>query len=219
MSTRWFLTGGALLGLLALGLTAGLRPALAGAAGGGQVLPATATPGGNSLADMAAELADFSTSGNDLDYYPDTPFQILYVDPDRYDDASHSYVFTVPPGTQFFVPVANTDNAEPILGDFPAGAAGVPAYVFGAGQLGGHDLTIVVDGSATTLGPAYAAGAFGLDLPDGASAYLQIGAFLTPLSAGTHTVTIRGTFDGDAVLEAFGGPFTFEFTYTVNVRQ
>ena len=46
---------------------------------GGVVLPASATPSGYSLQDMAAEMALFSTSGNDPAYYPVTPFQIIYL--------------------------------------------------------------------------------------------------------------------------------------------
>jgi len=62
------------------------------AAGGGAVLPATARPSGYTLEDMAEELAYFSTSGNDLTYYPDTPFQILYTGPTN--------TFSVPTGTR-----------------------------------------------------------------------------------------------------------------------
>src|SRR5262249_27247836 len=155
-------------------------------------------------------MAYFSTSGNDLDFYPDTPFQILYI--------SDTNSFTVRPGTMFFVPVVFIDDSPPILGAFPTDADDIAAYVFGADQLGDHDLQIVVDGKATTLGPGYAAGTHAPGLLDGGgSNFIQIGAFLTPLSRGTHTVTIRGTFDGDAILDFFGGPFSFAITYTVVV--
>lgn len=40
--------------------------------------------------------------------------------------------------------------------------------------------------------------------------------FLTPLSPGTHTVTIQARLTGEA-LEGFGGVFEFELTYTVIV--
>ena len=47
----------------------------------------------------------------------------------------------------------------------------------------------------------------------------EIGAFLTPLSKGTHTVTYRGIFDGDLLAPYFpGGVFEFEDTYTVIVK-
>ena len=179
--------------------------------GGGKVMPANATPAGYSLEDMAEAMAYFVTSGNNLTYYPDTPFQILYI--------SDTNTFTVKPGTRFFVPVAYIDDSPPILGDFPDDEDDIPNYVFGRDQLGAHHLQIVVDGKATTLGAQNAAGAHTPGLLDGGgSNFIQIGAFLTPLSEGTHTVTIRGTFDGDVILDLFGGPFSFEYTYTVIVK-
>src|SRR5262245_59380576 len=109
------------LGLAPLALLAGVV-SLATADGGGNVLSATATPAGYSLEDMAAAMAYFSTSGNNPDYYPDTPFQILYV--------SETNTFTVRPGTRFFVPVAYADDSFPVIGDFPATEDGIPDYVF-----------------------------------------------------------------------------------------
>jgi hypothetical protein len=184
------------------------RPAVAD---DGDVLPATATPAGYSLADMAAELAYFSTSGNDSSRYPDTPFQILYVDPH-----TGTNTFTVGTRTKFFVPLAYVDDSPPILGDFPTDPSQAGDYVFSPRELGGHDLQIVVDGQATTLGPDYVAGpvyAPGL-LDGGGSHFIQIGAFLAPLSKGTHTVRIRGVFDGDAI----GGVYQFDISYTVIVQ-
>jgi hypothetical protein len=190
---------------LGLGLAVPTGPAYAD---GGQVLPATAKPAGYTLEDMAEELAYFSTSGNDLTYYPDTPFQVLYLSPTN--------TFTVTTGTRFFVPVAYVDDSPPILGDFPDDADDIEEYVFSPAQLGAHDLQIVVDGKATTLGPDYAAGAYAPGLLDGGgSHFIQIGAFLTPLSRGTHTVTIRGTLDGAAL---GGFVFSFEDSYQVIVR-
>src|SRR5262249_3350299 len=159
-----------------------------GGGGGGVVLPATDTPYGYSLQDMAAELAYFSTGGNDPQYYPDTPFQILY---DQHGNGKN--VFYVNQGTSFFVPVAWVDDSPPVLGDFPTTLDGIPAYVFGQQQLGGRGLAIIVDGRATKLGPAYAVGVHAPDLLDGGgSNYIQVGAFLTPLAVGKHTVTIQG---------------------------
>ena len=79
--------------------------------GGGAILPATARPSGYTLEDMAEELAYFSTSGNDLTYYPHTPFQILYTGPTNN--------FTAPAGTRFFVPILFIDDSPPVLGNFP----------------------------------------------------------------------------------------------------
>ncbi len=58
----------------------GLVASVARADGGGNVMPATASPHGYSLFDMAGKLALFNTYGNDLKFYPQTPFQILYQD-------------------------------------------------------------------------------------------------------------------------------------------
>ena len=184
------------------------RPALAD---DGVVLPATATPAGYSLADMADEMAYFATSGNDSRFYPDTPFQILYVDP-----STGTNTFTVSTTTMFFVPLAFVDNSPPILGDFPTDPSQAGNYVFGHRELGGRHLQIVVDGRTTTLGRDYVAGpvdAPGL-LDGGGSHFIQIGAFLAPLSQGTHTVKIKGVFDGDAI----GGVYTVDITYTVIVE-
>src|SRR5262249_11069407 len=95
-----------LLGLAALTLVAGRTSLLCADDGsGGQVLAATDTPYGYSLQDMAAELAYFSTSGNDPKYYPDTPFQILY---DKHGNGPNTFYAT--PDTPFFVPVAWVDD-------------------------------------------------------------------------------------------------------------
>ena len=181
---------------------------------GGIVLPASATPSGYSLEDMAAELALFSTSGNDLKHYPETPFQILYI--------SDTNTFTVPAGTRFFVPVFFVDDSPPILGTFPDDVDDIAAYVFGADQLGGYDMQIVVDGEATTLGPAYLGsthvGGAGL-LDGGGHNFIQLGGFLTPLTPGKHTVTIIANFDGAVINELFGQGITLEATYTVNVTK
>jgi hypothetical protein len=199
------------LGFAALILLAG-STSLVSADGGGNVLPATSTPSGYSLEDMAQAMAYFSTSGNELDLYPDTPFQILYI--------TNTNTFTVQTGTRFFVPVAFIDDSPPILGNFPTDEDEIPDYVFGGTQLGGHDLAIVVDGKVTTLGPAYAAGVHAPGLLDGGgSNFIQIGAFLTALSPGTHTVTIQGTFGGEVILDLFGAPFSFVNTYTVIVKD
>jgi len=181
---------------------------------GGVVLPPTATPSGFSLDDMAAEMALFSTSGNDLLYYPDTPFQILYT--------SATNTFTVPAGTTFFVPVFFVDDSPPVLGTFPDDADDIAAYVFGADQLGGYDMQIVVDGTATTLGPAYLGSATvdGAGLLDGGGHnFIQLGGFVTPLSPGEHTVKIIANFDGAVIVALFGTGITLEATYTVIVEN
>lgn len=178
---------------------------------GGEVLPPSKTPLGYSLEDMAREMAYFDTSYNDLGYYPDTPFQILYT--------SDTNTFTVKAGTPLFVPVAWFDDSPPVIGDFPDDEDDIAGYVFGRHQIGCHEMQIVVDGKTTTLGAEYAAGTHVPNLLDGGGSNLiQLGAFLTPLSVGKHTVTIRGTFAGDAVVDFFGKTLSFENTYTVTVK-
>ena len=64
--------------MVAPGLVLAARAAFAD--GGGNVQPPKAKPHGYSLTDMASAIALFSTSGNNSQYYPDTPFQLLYED-------------------------------------------------------------------------------------------------------------------------------------------
>jgi len=193
----------------ALGLS--LAVLAAGGGGSGDVMPPTATPYGYSLDDMAGAVADFSISGNDVDLYPDTPFTILYHRP---GDA-----FTVRAGSILYVKFFFIDDSPPVLGDFPEDKEGAAEYVFGRDQLGAHDLKLVVDGRVTSLDEA---GFIGMaptpTSPDGSENIVQIGAFVTPLTKGVHTVSISGVFDGDAMIEAFGGPFAGAITYTVTVK-
>jgi len=181
-------------------------------AGGGNVLPPNAKSSRFTLTDMAQEIAYFTVSRNNPAEYPDTPFQILHI--------SETNTFEVKAGTKFFVPIAYITDSDPILGDFPVDAGSSDEYFFDPAQLGGHDFEIEVDGKVTSIGPEYVAGpVFAPGLADGGSNFLQIGAFLTPLSKGTHTVKIRGTFDGDLLAPYFpGGVFAFEEIYTVIVR-
>jgi hypothetical protein len=213
---RWLVCAGYVV--LAGFTSFAVRTALLAAPGGGVVLAPNQTPSGFALEDMARALAYFSTSGNDRAYYPDTPFQVLYVQ----DPTTGTGRFDVGQDTKLFVPVAYADDSPQVLGDFPADEDRAKEYVFGRHELGGHDLEIEVDGRVTTIGPGYVAGpvfAPGL-LDGGGSHYLQIGAFLSPLSPGTHTVKIRGIFDGAALAGVFlGGVDSFENTYTVTVRK
>jgi hypothetical protein len=194
---------------IGFGLVLLTQPALAG---GGNVMPANAKPHGWSLLDIANAMPYFSASGNNPALLPDTPFQLLYISPTN--------TFTVKTGTSFFVPVFFVDDSPPILGTFPTSAADLADYYFAEDQLGVDVAQIIVDGQVTDLGPDYVAGIVNAPgLPDGGgSHYTQLGAFLTPLSKGTHTVTIRIFADGDAWIP-FGGSFgPFEVTYTVIVK-
>jgi hypothetical protein len=72
----------------------------------------------------------------------------------------------------------------------------------------------------TSIGAEYVAGPVDTDiLPDGGGTHLiLVGAFLTPLSKGTHTVTIRYALDCDAFVAVNKGPFSIEIPYTVIVE-
>ena len=186
--------------------------ALSASAGSGNVLPPTATPQGWSIDDMAAAVANFSISGNNLAYYPNTPFQIIYRHPGN--------AFTVRPGTFLYVKVIFIDDSAPVIGDWPADKTGVADYFFGRSQLGAHDLEIEVDGKVFSLDdPGYVGGPVPTpSSPDGSENFIQTGAFVSPLSPGTHSLTIRGVLDGDAMIAAAGGPFATEIKYTITVR-
>ena len=193
--------------MLASCTLAALQPAHAG-----QVLPPGATPFGYSLDQMAAAVANFSISGNDPSYYPDTPFQIIYRRP------GNSY--TVKPGTYFYVKFFFIDDSPPPAGNWPTTKSEAADYVFGSSELGGHDLEIEVDGVIYSLdNPGYIGGPVPTpNSPDGSNHLIQLGAFLAPLARGTHSVTIRGVFDGTALVEAFGGPLVAEITYSITVQ-
>jgi hypothetical protein len=205
---------GMILGLVALAM-----PALAAS---GNVLPSKAKPKGYSLVKIAKATAHFNTSGptgrSEMPE-PSVPFQILYTSTDNPSNA-----FAVPPGTMLYVPIVFADNSAPILGLFPDvnDPGEVSDYYFNPAQLGAEFIEIVVDGKVTSLDPAYVVGAETPGLPSGGNLYTVAAVFLTPLSPGLHTVTIRARFTGEA-LEAFpqvfpGGVFAFDVPYSVTVE-
>ena len=219
--------GDLLGGLSIIGRGGEVLPA---AAEGGEVLPATAQFHGFSLTDMAAATALFNTSGNNLSQYPQTPFQILYVDPTTemptfvngglvLTGTNH---FSVTAGTPFYVPVAFIDDSPPILGTFPTDPSKVANYIFSHDQVGMKNLQIIVDGRVTPIGSAYAAGPVQTPplLDGGGTHIITVGAFLTPLSPGTHTVAIAGEFSGVLFQQATGLSFEqFNLTYAVTVTR
>ena len=195
-----------------LGIVIGLAaPGKFARAEGGNVMPPEAKPYGYSLGDVAKAIAYFTASGNNEALKPNTPFQILYL--------NGTNAFTVKTGTKFFVPLFGFDDSPPVLGQFPTTQEEAEFYFFDQSEVGVEFAEIVVDGQVTEIGPEYAsAPATTPNLPDGGgSHFAQVGAFLTPLSKGTHSVTIRFLADGDA-LAPIGGIFAFEATYTVTVR-
>ncbi len=210
--------------VLALGL--GNAAPSAAAAGGGRVLPPQARPFGYTLTDMAREAALFTSTGNDPANYPDTPFQILFLDPatqeaEEVDGCLHvtgSNEFTTSVRTFYYVPIINFSDIPPIVGEFLTTPAEARAHFFDPDQLGGQ-FQIVVDGSATAVGPQFVAGPVAAPLESlGGSRITTVGVFLTPLRPGTHAVVIGGSLTGSDVEEHFGVEcVTFEFTYTVHV--
>lgn len=174
---------------VALVLTAVLATTPAWARGSTVMAP-TATANGWSLTDMARATAYFNT-GDHSGVPPDTPFQMLYSTPDMR--------FFVTTATTLYVPVWWSDDAPPVIGEFPDvnDPAAVADYWFNWDQLGAESLTITVDGVTTALGPGYAA-AIETPLADGGTRYTVVAAFLAPLEPGTHEVVIHGRLTGDA---------------------
>ena len=146
--------------MLALALTLASAPPLllAGDADhdrdqGGQVLPGPAKPRGYSLSDMAKATAFFNTGSHDLTFYPDTPFQILFIPPGTPDNMS-PVPFDVGQGTMLYVPIFYADDSPPVTGDFPDVhfRQEVLRYVYSPTELGTIYIKIVVDGAVHSLG-------------------------------------------------------------------
>ena len=179
---------------------------------------------------MAGATALFNTSGGDPSQYPNTPFQILYYNPAKLtvtqvnggQVAVGTNQFTVKPGTPFYVPLAFVDDSPPIVGGtFPTTPQAAADYMFSHDLNGLGNLQIVVDGHATSIGAAYTSALVHTPpLPDGGGTHIiTVGAFLSPMSPGAHTVTISGAFSGVAFQQATGLAFEqFAFTYTVTVQ-
>ena len=134
--------------------------------GGGTIMPPSATPKGFSLSNMAALNAPFVTSGNDLKYYPDAPFQTLYV-----ISPSTTNTFHVRTGTMIYMPIFNADDSPPILlgpplGHFPTNHDEAVFYWSDKSQLG-LSQTVTVDGRTTDIPTDYVAGPLTASLHNG----------------------------------------------------
>ncbi|MBS1830602.1 MAG: hypothetical protein JST93_35205 [Acidobacteria bacterium] len=211
------------------------------AEGGGNVMPATAKPHGYSLDDMTLKMALFQTSGNAPAYYPQTPFQVLYMNfaagPPAMSEIScpapnggtgalfsGANSFVVRPGTPFFVPLWSVTDSPPVLPPFPSHASLAGHYMFDVSLVGGRDFEVIVDGQSTKLGERYAGWAMtpaSQPLPDGGGhGIVIVGAFLTPMSVGTHMVTIKGQLAGAGLLSYFGiNCMAEDYSYLVKVVQ
>jgi Divergent InlB B-repeat domain len=185
----------------------------------GNVLPPTNKPNGYSLSDIARATAFFSTSGPDNRSEatePNVPFQILY---DSNINDPHN-TFCVQPDATFYVPIFYSDDSPPITGNFPdvTDQKAVEKYLSSHKELGAEFIEIEVDGKVTPIKKhsGYAVGVMTEPLPDGGGThYVTVAVFLTPFLEGTHAVTIRAKFTGDAV----GGIFEYEIPYTVIVNK
>jgi hypothetical protein len=220
-------------GTLCLLMLWAMSSALAEDGHGGKVLPAQAKPYGYSLDDLAAQLALFSTGNNNPQYYPQTPFQILFGDssktqfvnvtcPNGQSGVRQVGVnsFVVQGRTPFFIPLFYVDDSPPVLGVFPADHSTAIDYFFSPNQVGGRDFKIIVDKEVTEIGSDYLAGPVGTQplLDGGGSHFIQLGAFLTPLKAGTHTVTIKAQVAGALLYPVYGfSCLQGDFSYVVKV--
>jgi hypothetical protein len=216
----------AAVAILSLSLAVTLTPSAR--ASGGAVLPPDTRPHGLTLTDLAADLALFTTSFNNPQFYPNTPLQVLFADPNTIAFnvvgnalvESGSNTITVKAGTTFYMPLFNVDDSPPIVGNFPTDARSAVSYVFDDAQLGLDDVQVTVDGQTTNIGPAFLVGPIQTPpLNDGGGTHIiTLGVFLSPLSVGTHTVSFTGHYDGALVGPAIGFPtLAGAFTYTVRV--
>lgn len=192
--------------------------------GGGNVMPATAKPYGYSLDDMTLKMAWFQTSGNNPTYYPQTPFQVLYMNyttggttqsdiscPAPNGGMGYLFAgtnsFVVRSGTPFFVPLWSVSDSPPVLPPFPSQPSMAGYYFFSSQLVGGRDFEVIVDGQSTKLGESYVGWAVTPNdqplLDGGGHGIVILGVFLTPMSVGTHTVTIKGQLAGAGLLQYF----------------
>ena len=205
----------------------GLPDALAPAASGGKgaVLPPEECPFGFSLASMSALATTFTMDGNNPARYPHTPFQILYTESLEVAPVatgcfvSGANFFAVKAGTPFYATLLVMNDVPPVIGTtFPETPDEARACFLDDGQYGGRDFEVVVDGVRTAIDAGYLAGPISLPDLDGMRV-ITLGAFLGPLSEGTHTVTTRGGVFGAGIAEAHGVSFLqINVTYTIEVR-
>lgn len=195
---------------------------------GGSVLPASAQPHGTSLTAMLSRIALFQSSLSTASPLtpPETPFQILY-------SPASSSTFTVQAGTFLYVPVFYFDDTPTVVGCPPNVVVDAPgcvgiwpdnnaearSYFFDPSKNDAHDMTITVDNVTTALGPDYVAGPVTtpplLDGTPPGTHMINLAAFVSPLSPGTHTVTIAGVVDGPYLTISGASGFTFTASYTV----
>jgi len=185
----------------------------------------------DALSDAADLTAAFNVGSRAVSSYPlHLPFQILYLqnDPTAVNNTGGTNTtFNVRRGTQLYVPILYNDNSLPIIGDFPPAGnrRALLHYIYSQEEFGLVYARIVVDGEVAALGPHFVVEVpFPSVLPDGATLYQTVAAFLAPLKRGTHSVEIAFLATGEAfsapdIIPYFpGGIARFSTTYTVNVQ-
>lgn len=200
---------------------------------GGVVLPADAEPKGYSLVDMVKATAVFNVtdhSGLVPDVINSKPFKGLFTKPDCVLIPPTSGVLTckfhINEDTMLYVPVLFNDDSLPVIGDYPdvgGNRSVLEKYFMGHKDFGINYTTISVDGKVTSLNHDYLVEAeFNQPLSDGATQYMTVAAFLSPLKKGKHIVEISALADGIKlcqVMEDLGStcPWGFSIRYLVTV--
>lgn len=169
-------------------------------AGGGNVLPASATSKGYSLPEIVAATAVYLTGTRSHNPAtpppPDVPFQILVGDT------------TVKPGTMLYVPIFFDDDSGGAPAGFPADVSDqeadadyLDAVAFSS--FGVEAFIVQVDGQTTIIDDDYITGVTTpplLDGTPGGTHYIRNSVFLTPLTPGQHTVSVGGIIGGEPVV-------------------
>jgi hypothetical protein len=185
---------------------------------GGHVLSARAEPHGFSLVEIAKATAAFNVTDHS-GTPPSIPCQMLYTTPTN--------SFDVPAGTMLYVPVLQNDDSPPVIGTFPdfSNREALLQYFYSQKQLGVQYTTLTIDGKETSLGGDYLVGVTVPPLPDGGGThYMVVAAFVSPLPAGRHVVSISALVTGAALVpwcQIVGfctTQFGFTTEYSVNVH-
>lgn len=173
---------------------------------------------------MTALATSFTMDGNNPARYPHTPFQILYAESLEIAPVatgcfvSGANFFSVKAGTPFHTTLLVLNDSPPMRGTYPETPGEARAYFLDDAQFGGRDFEVVVDGVRAAIDAGYLSGPISLPDLEGVRV-VTLGAFLGPLSEGTHTVTIRGGVFGALVAETHDVSFLqINVTYTIDVR-
>jgi DNA-binding SARP family transcriptional activator len=206
-----------------LGLASTATPAPQAPVPVDSLLPPEECPLGYSLTAMATAVAPFIMAGSEPGHYPNTPFQILYVEDmevEMVDDgivATAENVFTVTTATVMYASIVSfTDHGPPMVPGFPTAPSNAAAYVFDPAHHG-CQFEVDVDGTSRSIGPEYVVGPVPI-VGTERSVIVTLGTFLGPFAPGAHTVTIRGGVFGRGHAETYGiASLRQTLTYTLDV--